>query len=70
MARTARQDKVRELERALYRAGSADPGRRSTRSMTRFTASDISRLDSPARTTPINASPPPREQPMHDPRPP
>jgi RNA-directed DNA polymerase len=28
MARTARQDKVRELQRALYRAAKADPGRR------------------------------------------
>ena len=28
MARTARQDKVRELQRTLYRAAKADPGRR------------------------------------------
>jgi RNA-directed DNA polymerase len=28
VARTARQDKVRELQRTLYRAAKADPGRR------------------------------------------
>jgi retron-type reverse transcriptase len=28
MARTAKQDKVRELKRTLYRAAKADPGRR------------------------------------------
>jgi RNA-directed DNA polymerase len=28
MARTAEQDKVRELQRTLYRAAKADPGRR------------------------------------------
>ena len=28
MARTAKQDKVRELQRTLYRAAKADPGRR------------------------------------------
>src|SRR5881227_2711825 len=28
MARTARQDTVRELQRTLYRAAKADPGRR------------------------------------------
>src|SRR5437763_5748740 len=28
MARTTRQDKVRELQRTLYRAAKADPGRR------------------------------------------
>jgi RNA-directed DNA polymerase len=28
VARTAKQDKVRELQRTLYRAAKADPGRR------------------------------------------
>jgi RNA-directed DNA polymerase len=28
MARTTKQDKVRELQRTLYRAAKADPGRR------------------------------------------
>ena len=28
MARTTEQDKVRELQRTLYRAAKADPGRR------------------------------------------